>query len=437
MPSLSKRRFSENNMSEPTDLLFASIADISARVRNGRLSPVELAQHCLDRIEALNPILNAFITVTAPLALDQAGNAGTEIRAGHWRGPLHGLPVAVKDFYDTAGIRTTAGFEHFQNRVPSQDAELVLTLRNAGAVLVGKTNMHKLGMGTTSLESHFGPVVNPWSAGHVAGGSSSGSAAAVAAGLCFATVDTDAIGSGRLPAAICGVVCHKPTLGLLSTEGILAGEKADPAILLLSHPCLMARSAEDIALVLDALTRISRVSATFAHHALQPSPSPRHLGIATNFAATDEVKSAFDSVIANLAAMQIKTVPVKVPFEAASFDVSGVERDRATVNAKLFADVDAIVLPTLAAAAPTVDEARARGPLAVSADNTFFANYFGLPAMTVPSGADKDGLPLGVQFVGPAGGDAQVISLAVAYQRATGWRYVPPQIVHANTRGHA
>jgi Asp-tRNA(Asn)/Glu-tRNA(Gln) amidotransferase A subunit family amidase len=218
-----------------------------------------------------NPTLNAFITVTADLAHEQARNAEREIRAGHWRGPLHGVPVAVKDFYDTAGIRTTAAFERFEYRVPAQDAEIVARLRDAGAVLVGKTNMHKLAMGTTSLDSHFGPVINPWSASHVAGGSSGGSAAAAAAGLCFATIDTDAIGSGRLPAAICGVSCHKPTFGLLSTTGILAGEREDPAVLLLSHPCVTARSVEDVALVLGALTGRAEVKGSL-------SRSPRRRG---------------------------------------------------------------------------------------------------------------------------------------------------------------
>jgi aspartyl-tRNA(Asn)/glutamyl-tRNA(Gln) amidotransferase subunit A len=266
-------------MSQLIDLSFASIADISARIWDGRLSPVALVQQCLERIEQLNPALNAFITVTAELAREKAREAERDIRAGDWRGPLHGVPVAVKDFYDTAGIRTTAGFEHFANRVPAQDAEMVTRLRDAGAVLVGKTNMHKLGMGTTSLDSHFGPVVNPWNARYEAGGSSGGSAVAVAAGLCFATVDTDAVGSGRLPAAICGVTCHKPTFGLLSPAGILAGEKADPAILLLSHPCVTARSVEDIVLALRGTDRCStgrcNVHTPFLARAVIRSPHRR------------------------------------------------------------------------------------------------------------------------------------------------------------------
>lgn len=404
-------------MSEHSDLSFASIADIGARMADGRLSPVALAERCLDRIEALDPTLRAFITVTAELAREQARGAESDLRAGHRRGPLHGVPVAVKDFYDTAGIRTTAASAHLEHRVPSRDAEMVTRLRDAGAVLVGKTNMHTLGMGTTSLESHFGPVVNPWSANHVAGGSSGGSAAAVAAGLCFATVDTDAVGSGRLPAAICGVTCHKPTFGLLSTAGILAGEPADPAILLLSHPCVMARSAEDVALAFEALAGVSRIDAV----------SVRRIGVVANFTASDEVKAAFEPLVASVATMGIETLETRAPFEAASFDVSSIERDRAAINASLFDDVDAIMLPTLTAPTPTVAEARARGDLAVSPDNTFFCNYFGLPAISVPGGVDRSGLPFGLQFVGPQGGDSLVLALARAYQRATGWRYQPPR----------
>jgi aspartyl-tRNA(Asn)/glutamyl-tRNA(Gln) amidotransferase subunit A len=148
--------------------------------------------------------------------------------------------------------------------------------------------------------------------------------------------------------------------------------------------------------------------------------------VVSNFAAEDEVRSAFRRVLAQIKTMGIETVELRAPFETASFDLGTVKKDRAAVNASLFRDVDAIVLPTLAAPAPTVAEARARGPRAVSAENTFFCNYFGLPAITVPGGVDKSGLPLGVQFVGPQGGDAVVMALARAYQRAVGWRYVAP-----------
>jgi aspartyl-tRNA(Asn)/glutamyl-tRNA(Gln) amidotransferase subunit A len=398
------------------NLAFTPIRELGDRMRRGDGSPIALAEHCLGRIAALNPKLNAFITVTADLAREQARAAEDALRSGRARGALHGIPVAVKDFYDTAGIRTTAAAPQFANRVPARDAELVTRLREAGAVLVGKTNMHVLGTGTTSLESHFGPVVNPWSATHVAGGSSGGSAAAVAAGLCFATVDTDAVGSGRLPAAICGVVCFKPTYGALSARGILEGEPADPTIVALSHPCVTARSADDVALVYEALT------------AARPTDSaPVHrVGVVANCAGTPEVKAPLAAVAGALSKMGIATRDVRVPFDSAKFDVRTIERDRAAIESTLFADVDALVLPTLTAPTPTVDEARARGAMAVSPDNTFFCNYYGLPAISVPAGVDEHGLPLGVQLVGPKGGDARVLALAQSYQRATGWRYEPP-----------
>ena len=406
----------------------ASIGEVSTRIRAGTLSPISLVDQCLARIETLNPRLNAFITVTAELAREQARAAEAEIAAGRWRGPLHGVPVAVKDFYDTAGIRTTAAFERFANRVPHTDADVVVRLRDAGAVLVGKTNMHTLGMGTTSLESHFGPVVNPWSARHVAGGSSGGSAAALAAGLCFATIDTDAVGSGRLPAAICGVTCLKPSFGVLSTAGILAGEPVDPAILKLSHPSVMARNANDVALAFEAVRQMSSRTSARPSDISNTQPSVHRLGVATNFAATDEVRREFDAFVRQARDMAVEMREVDVPFESASFDLSHIEQDRASIDALLFRDLDAIVLPTLAAPTPTVDEARSRGPQAVAAANTFFGNYYGLPAISVPAGHDRHGLPFSAQFVGPHGSDDRVLALAEEYQRVTKWRYQEPPL---------
>ena len=178
-------------------MYYDSIDELSQRIREQSVSPVEVVEACLKRIERLNPALNAFITVLADDARDKAKAAEADIKAGKWRGPLHGLPVAVKDFYDTAGVTTTAGFEQFKDRVPTTDAEAVKRLRRAGAIVIGKTNMDALGMATTGLTSYFGPVRNPWNSAYVTGGSSAGSAAAVAAGLCFATIDTDAVGSVR------------------------------------------------------------------------------------------------------------------------------------------------------------------------------------------------------------------------------------------------
>ena len=185
---------------------YAKINEISERIRERKVSPGEVVKASLERIEKLDPKLNAFITVLADEALEQAKAAEAEIKAGDWRGPLHGIPVGIKDFYDTAGIKTTAAFELFKDRVPAKDAAGVVKLNQAGAIVIGKMNMHELGMGTTSLVSYYGPVHNPWDSRHIAGGSSGGSAAAVASGMCDATLDTDTIGSCRLPAACCGVV---------------------------------------------------------------------------------------------------------------------------------------------------------------------------------------------------------------------------------------
>src|SRR5262245_41412785 len=238
-------------MNEP--LHYLTLSDLSARLRARDLSPVDVVDAVLARIAALQPRLNAFITVLDSDARARAKEAEAELRGGTWRGPLHGVPVGIKDFYDMANVRTTAAFEPFKHRIPARDAAAVATLKAAGAIVVGKMNMHQLGMGTTGLDGCFGAAQNPWNAAYIPGGSSSGSAAAVAAGLCYATLDTDAIGSCRLPAACCGVAGFKGTYGAISSKGILEGEKADEAILWLSHPGVTTRSVADTALLLNVL----------------------------------------------------------------------------------------------------------------------------------------------------------------------------------------
>src|SRR5947209_2987078 len=172
-----------------------TIQEASQKIRAGAVSPVELTRECLSRIDALNPTLNAFITVTAESALAEAKAAEQEIQSGHWRGPLHGIPIGLKDLIDTAGVRTTAASAAFQDRIPARDAEVVRRLRGAGAVILGKQNLHEFAYGGSSLVSHFGLVRNAWNPAHIAGGSSGGSATAVAAGLCYAAVGTDTAGS--------------------------------------------------------------------------------------------------------------------------------------------------------------------------------------------------------------------------------------------------
>ena len=338
-----------------------------------------------------NKHLNAFISVM----LDDASKGNTRL-------PLAGVPIGIKDFFDTAGVRTTAGFAQFADRVPTEDAEVVRQLKSLGAMIVGKTNMHTLGMGTTTLESDFGPVRNPWMPDRVAGGSSGGSAAAVASGICFATIDTDAVGSARLPAACCAVTGFKPSYGRLPTVGILRGEPADAAIIALNHTSIIARSAEDAAFMFEVLANASSAATP---------PQPR-LGVASNYSATDAMKRKFELSLSPIVSIAVSNMDVAVPFSEARFDPAGIEAARSAINERLFTEVDLIVLPTLVDPIPTIENARRDGAQAVSPANTFFANYFGLPAISLPIEIDKRLGPIALQVVGPIGGDLSVLNFA-------------------------
>ena len=198
-----------------------TLAEASELVRRREISPVDLTQECLETIARLNPSLNAFITITAESALEQGEAAEEEIAAGNYRGPLHGIPIGLKDLIDTAGVRTTAASAMFKDRIPTEDAAVVKKLKAAGAVLVGKQNLHEFAYGGSSLISYFGPPRNPANPEFITGGSSGGSAAAVASGMCYGAIGTDTAGSVREPAALCGIVGLKPTYGLVSTAGII------------------------------------------------------------------------------------------------------------------------------------------------------------------------------------------------------------------------
>ena len=406
------------------DHRYASIAEASGALRRGLVTSVALVEGCLKRIEELQPKLDAFITVLAREALKDAKRADQEIKAGNWEGPLHGIPVGIKDFFDTAGIKTTAATARFQDRVPKRDAAVVSRLREAGAIVIGKTNMHELGMGTTSVDSFFGSVHNPWKPDHVAGGSSGGSAAAVAAGLCYATVDTDAVGSCRLPAACSGVTGFKGSYGLISTEGILAGEEADPMILWLNHTALTCRSADDAAVLLDVLAEAGRLRDDEGEAAVE---RPR-LGIVENCKASAPVRKVFEAAVDVFRGLGYATHGTQVPFERASFESTTKEDDRRTINQTLFPDGHLLLLPTTTDVAPTIEAARARGAQAVAPDNTFFCNYFGLPAMSIPGGFAGDGLPVGIQIVGAQGGERAVLRLAQRFQSATQWHTQHPPL---------
>ncbi len=229
------------------DLARLSISEAAALVRRKKVSPVELTNACLARIEQLDPSLNAFITVTSESALAQAREAEAEVMRGRLRGPLHGIPIGLKDLFDTAGVRTTAGSALFKDRVPTHDAEVVRRLKAAGAILLGKQNMHEFAYGGTSVVSHFGAVHNPWELNYVAGGSSGGSAAAVAAEMCYGALGSDTGGSIRGPAACCSIVGLKPTYGLVSTRGVI------PLSWSRDHVGPLTRTVADAALMLQAI----------------------------------------------------------------------------------------------------------------------------------------------------------------------------------------
>ncbi|MBC8035108.1 MAG: amidase [Chitinophagaceae bacterium] len=356
----------------------------------------------------MNPTLNAFISVLHDEAIESAIVAEKEISKGNWKGVLHGIPIAVKDFYDTAGIKTTAGFEKFKDRIPEKDAAVVKLLKESGAILIGKTNMHKLGMGTTSVDSYFGSVHNPINPQYVAGGSSGGSAVAIATGMCFATVDTDAVGSCRIPAACCGVMGFKASNGLINMEGILAGEKTDETIVQFSAAGITTRNVEDTEIMLNVLTN-NQTKRNNSNSALK-------IGIVQNFSGNEEIKKSFLKVSAKLKELHYEIIPIEIPFDKAQFNIENLKKDRDAVNELLFTKVDLLLLPTLKDYVPTIEDAKKKGDQAIAPANTFFCNYFGLPAISITYEKDTKGFPLAFQVIGKPMQDYEVLDFAKKFE---------------------
>jgi aspartyl-tRNA(Asn)/glutamyl-tRNA(Gln) amidotransferase subunit A len=462
------------------DILCAlmEIAQISAQIRQRRVSPVELTKECLDRIDKLNPKLNAFITVTAESARAEARAAESEIQAGHWRGPLHGIPIALKDLIDTAGVRTTAASAMFKDRVPSDDAEVVRHLKAAGAVFLGKQNLHEFAYGGSSLVSYFGEVRNPWNPQYVAGGSSGGSAAAVTAGLCYAAIGTDTAGSIREPAAFCGIVGLKPTYGRVSARGVI------PLSWSLDHVGPLATTVADAALMLQALAgpdpgdpHSADIPVDNYAAALDAPTRKLRLGIPRSFFYEDlhsEVASAMDQALSVLSTMtaEVRETSLPVPTDRrlqsaesyayhASFVATSSElyqpetlrriqsgqnvsaEDRARLGGELheirrgadhiFEGVDLLVTPTVPIPPPTIAELKEnpeglRPREILMLRNTRPFNVWGLPAISVPCGFTREGLPIGLQIAGPHWQEARVLSLAHAYETATAWHERHPAL---------
>ena len=396
-----------------------SLAAVSARVKAREVSPVELVQECLNRIDRYDAAINSFISVYAEEAIELARDAEQEIVHGRWRGPLHGIPVAVKDLIDIAGKTTTAASALFVDNVANEDADVVKALRGAGAIILGKNNLHEFAYGGSGIISHFGVVRNPKDTARITGGSSSGSAAAVAEGFCYAAIGTDTAGSIRLPAACCGVVGLKPAFGRVSAQGVV------PLSWSYDHVGPIARTVEDAALVYGALMGSWKKA---------ESPRKMRIGVAREFffdGVAPEIASEVEAAIERLSEQGHSIREVKVPVnedrtvssaesweyhkqfmdKAELYQPQTLQRIRAgekytapEVEAKreelkrlrasaveLIRDVDVIVTPTVPIAPPVLAELetypeKLRPTELLMLRNTRPWNVYGVPAISVPCG---------------------------------------------------
>src|SRR5258707_9424998 len=300
-----------------TDLAFASIEDVALLYRKRKVSPLEVTKLMLARIDQLNPKVNAYLTVTAELALAQAKKAEAELfaprgRKGHRdRGPLHGIPISLKDNIYTKGIRTTAGSKILKDFIPKEDAVVVAPLKQAGAVLLGKTNMHEFAYGVTSNNPHYGPVCNPWDPARIPGGSSGGSAAAVSAGLCYGSVGTDTGGSIRIPASLCGITGLKPSWGPISCEGVI------PLSPSLDCAGPLARTVGDVAILTGVLySRVGHEPNLTKLSAPRAGPGKFCLGIPRQLffdAVSPEVRKAVDAAVRELCLADMTAKHISIP----------------------------------------------------------------------------------------------------------------------------
>jgi aspartyl-tRNA(Asn)/glutamyl-tRNA(Gln) amidotransferase subunit A len=440
----------------------------------------------LGRIERLNPKLNAFITVMAELALGQAKKAELELfaprgRKGYRdRGPLHGIPISLKDNIYTEGIRTTAGSKILKDFVPQHDAHVVVQLKEAGAVILGKTNMHEFAYGVTSNNPHYGPVRNPWDLVRIPGGSSGGSAAAVAAGLCFGSIGTDTGGSIRIPSALCGIVGVKPTFGRVSVKDVI------PLSPHLDCVGPLARTSADAARLLDPIFVRGKGEPSLQSATRPPRARRRfRLGLPKGFfsdVVSPDVEFTFDHALRlfRKSDCNLKEVPIPLLFETedAGNQIAWAEathyhqragwfparageygedvRTRLEVGAKVSAtaylqameirysfiehfhaamasaNVDALVVPTTPIPAPMIGEetttvcGTSYPTRALLLRLNRPANLAGLPAISVPCGFTPEGLPVGLQLIGAVTDEHLLLRIARSFERSRPLDRRPP-----------
>ena len=464
-------------MTTSTDLCMLSLEDVAQLIAFKEVSPIEVTRAVLERIERLNPKLNAYITVTADAAMAEAQTAEREIAGGEYRGLLHGVPIGIKDLFATKGVRTTAGSKILADWVPDEDATVVTKLREAGAISVGKLGMHEFAYGTTSDNVHFGSIRNPWNLDHVPGGSSGGSGAATAAGMGFATLGSDTGGSIRMPAAACGCVGLMPTYGRASLYGAI------PLSWTLDHPGPLTRTVRDAAIVLQAIAGFDPRDPSTADVAvpdmledIERGPKGLRIGVPKQFFWENAEPEVEASVRAAIAALESAGASVRAvdwpalatynpPFIAIMFadatayhapyfperraeygaqvaalldaglGITGVQYARAMQALRVarggaadeaLAGVDVLAVPTMPIAAPTIESSRAADPGGRMSSFTGVFDFTGQPAISVPCGLTSAQLPVGISFVGRRWDEPSALWAARAYEQVRGEFAAPP-----------
>jgi aspartyl-tRNA(Asn)/glutamyl-tRNA(Gln) amidotransferase subunit A len=457
------------------DLGFVSICDLASQIARKQLSPVEVTDYILERIQALDPGLNSYITVMTESARRTAREAERAVGKGNSLGVLHGVPIALKDLYATKHVRTSFACAAFADWIPDYDASVVESLVNAGAIIIGKHNMHEAAAGSSSLISHYGPVHNPWHSDYIAGGSSGGSAAAVAAGLAYGALGSDTAMSIRQPAAYCGIVGLKPTFGRVSKFGALSLSWS------LDHVGPMTRTVQDAALLLQVIAgfdlrdpasaretvpnymaalsgniRGLRVGVPRPHFFEECTQSTlvameeaiqilRHLGARIQDCA---LPHAMDAQLAGRLILRCEAAAYHAERLRAQPNLLSSDLRNMLETGRMFSAVqyvqsqrirnavakefrsemehfDALVMPTtpLPSCKAVNDSVSMTG---LRMRNTMPFNATGLPAISVPCGFTEDGLPIGLQFVGRAFDEATVLRIANAYEQATEWHTKRP-----------
>ena len=463
----------------PEDLHYLSLDEVARRLKARKLSSVEATQAILDRIEKVDPRLKSYATVTADRALADAARLDAETAAGLSRGPLHGVPIAVKDLCNTAGIATAAGMAIHRANVPTKDATVVARLRDAGAVVLGKLQMTEGAYGAHHPD--IPAPLNPWNAAYWTGSSSSGSGAATAAGLCFASLGSDTGGSIRFPSTMNGLTGLKPTWGRVSRAGVFALAES------LDHIGPMARSALDAAHVLKAIAGADSADPTAVGlpvpdyaRAIGGGVRGRRIGVPVNLPGLDDdARRAFDGAVSAMAEAGAVMVDVTLPssFDQASRDwvplcaieaavaheatypsrasaygpvlaglldtglrltaveLARMQLRRATLTGELnalMASIDVLLMPVMGKAVWTIEALASAGrePETVAARLRYTAPFdmSGHPTLTLPGGMTADGVPIGFQIVGRAFDEAGILAAGHAYQQATDWHLKHPAL---------